>query len=110
MDNAVKEIEDTYSVEEFQTIANHGCSSGVCHQHIYYGDTIRFYDKYEDEILEYIKDTGLEDEFLVDIFRRSNASINSYKNTVTWCFIEMIASNINWKVEEGDYVRQCEVA
>ena len=110
MSNAVKEIEDTYTVEEFQEIANHGCSSGVCHQHIYYGDTIRFYDKYESEILEYITDSGLEDDFLVDMFRRSNAHIGIYKNTVVWCFIEMIAFEIDSRVEDGVYIEQCEIA
>ena len=89
--NAITEIWGTYTLEDFKEIANHGCSSGVCHEHIYYGDTTRFYDKHEDEILEYINDVGLDEDFLVDMFRRSNADLTTYKNTVVWCFIEMIA-------------------
>ena len=89
--NAIDEIKETYTLEDFKEIAGHGCSSGVCHEHIYYGDTTRFYDKYEDDILEYINDVGLDEDFLVDMFRRSNADLTTYKNTVVWCFIEMIA-------------------
>ena len=89
--NAIDEIKETYTLEDFKEIAGHGCSSGVCHEHIYYGDTIRFYDKHEDDILEYINDVGLDEDFLVDMFRRSNADLTTYKNTVVWCFIEMIA-------------------
>ena len=92
--NAVNEIKETYTLEEFKEIANHGCSSGVCHEHIYYGDTTRFFNEYEGEILDYFADTGLDDEFLVDMFRRSNAELATYKNTVVWCFIEMVAQEV----------------
>ena len=62
--NAIQEIKETYSLEDFQEIANHGCQSGVCSQHIYYGDTIKFFDTHEDEITEYIKDTLSEPQLL----------------------------------------------
>ena len=97
MQSAYDEIISTYDTDTMAEIANHGCSSGVCFQHIYYGDTTRFYDKHEDEILDYINDSfGVESdpEFLVDMFRRSNADITCYKNTVVWCFIEMIAFTV----------------
>ena len=50
--NAIQEIKETYSLEDFQEIANHGCQSGVCSQHIYYGDTIQFYETFETNILD----------------------------------------------------------
>tara|TARA_B100000029_G_scaffold136318_1_gene130870 strand:- start:1174 stop:1476 length:303 start_codon:yes stop_codon:yes gene_type:complete len=88
--NAIQEIKRTYSLEDFQEIANHGCQSGVCSQHIYYGDTIGFFEKYEDEIMDYIESNyGIE--FLIDLFKDADASLTHYKNSVTWCFIEMIA-------------------
>ena len=88
--NAITKIKETYTVEEFKEIANHGCQSGVCSQHIYYGDTISFYEEYEDEIVDYIESNyGIE--FLVDMFKDADASLTVYKNNVTWCFIEMIA-------------------
>ena len=111
MNNAVKEIEDIYSVEDFQEIANHGCQSGVCHEHIYYGDTIEFYEKYEEELTTYFTDNyGVE--FLVDLFKESllGGDLTHYKNAVCWAFIENVAFDITDKVESGAYVRQCEVA
>ena len=88
--NAIQEIKETYSLEDFQEIANHGCQSGVCSQHIYYGDTISFFEKYEDEITDYIE-FNYGTEFLVDLFKDADADLTTYKNNVTWCFIEMIA-------------------
>ena len=101
MNNAVKEIEDIYSVEDFQEIANHGCQSGVCHEHIYYGDTIEFYEKYEEELTTYFTDNyGVE--FLVDLFKESllGGSLTHYKNAVCWAFIEMVAFEA---VEDHNY-------
>ena len=97
--NAIDEIKETYTLEEFKEIADHGCQSGVCSQHIYYGDTIKFYDNYEDEIVEHIE-SNYGTEFLVEMFKDANASLTVYKNSVTWCFIEMIAMDA---VEEHNY-------
>ena len=97
--NAINEIKEMYSLEDFKEIANHGCQSGVCSQHIYYGDTIKFYEKYEDEIIEYITN-AYDTDFLVDLFKDAGANLIGYKNSVTWCFIEMIAFEA---VEEHNY-------
>ena len=96
--NAINEIKETYTVEEFKEIANHGCKSGVCSQHIYYGDTLKFYEKYEDEIVDYIE-SNYGTEFLVDMFKDADANLTVYKNNVTWCFIEMIAFEVTDGIE-----------
>ena len=57
------------------------------------------YEKYEDEIVEYIE-SEYGTEFLVDMFRDADASLTHYKNSVSWCFIEMIAMEA---VEEHRY-------
>ena len=88
--NAITKIKETYTVEDFKEIADHGCQSGVCHEHIYYGDTIKFYETYEDEVTEFIRDT-YDTDFLVKLFNESGANLGQYKNDVVWCFIEMIA-------------------
>ena len=88
--NAINEIKETYTLEDFKEIANHGCQSGVCSQHIYYGDTVKFFEKYEDEVLDYIE-SSYGTEFLVDMFKNADASLTHYKNDVVWCLIEMIA-------------------
>ena len=88
--DAITKIKETYSVEELKEIADHGCQSGVCRQHIYYGDTISFFETYEDEITDYIESCyGVE--FLVNMFKEADANLITYKNNMTWCFIEMIA-------------------
>ena len=88
--DAITKIKETYSVEELKEIADHGCQSGVCSQHIYYGDTISFFETYEDEITDYIESCyGVE--FLVDMFKEADANLRYYKNNMTWCFIELIA-------------------
>ena len=53
-DEGRAELLTCYETETLQEIASHGCSSGVCSEHIYYGDTIAFFDKYEGEILDLI--------------------------------------------------------
>ncbi len=97
--NAIDEIKETYTLEDFKEIADHGCQSGVCSQHIYYGDTIKFYEKYEGEILDYITDC-YGDEFLVETFKNADACLDIYKNNIVWCFIEMIAMEA---VDEHDF-------
>ena len=93
MNNAYNEIIATYDKETMEEIANHGCSSGVCHEHIYYGDTIRFYDKYEDEIIDYFNNY-YDDDFLVGLFKNANASLGLYKNYVTWAYIESVSMDV----------------
>ncbi len=87
--NAVKEI---YSLEELKEIADHGCQSGVCSQHIYYGHTVQFYDTYEADIIPYLID-NYDVEFLVDLFKESllGGDLTIYKNNVCWAFIESVA-------------------
>ena len=88
--DAVKAIKDMYSIEEFKEIADHGCQSGVCTQHIYYGDTVQFYDTFETSILdELVLNYGYE--LLVDLFRDADADLTHYKNAVCWAFIELVA-------------------
>ena len=91
--NAIEKIKSDYTLEEFKEIADHGCQSGVCSQHIYYGDTIQFYDTFEDDILESLRD-AYDTEFLIDLFKEADASLVVYKNHVVWAFIEMIAFDV----------------
>ena len=88
--DAIQEIKETYTLEEFKEIADHGCQSGVCSQHIYYGDTIQFYDTFETDILESFSDE-YSTELLVGLFRDADADLTAYKNHVVWAFIEQVA-------------------
>ena len=88
--DAAKAITDMYSLEDLKEIADHGCQSGVCTKHIYYGDTIQFYETFETDIINYLTDE-LSTQFLVNLFENADADLTIYKNNVTWAFIEMTA-------------------
>ena len=88
--NATEKILSVYNKEELKEIADHGCQSGVCSQHIYYGDTSEFYDTFETSILdELVLNYGYD--LLNDLFKQSDADLTYYKNSVVWAFIEMVA-------------------
>ena len=87
------EIVATYDKETMEEIVTHGCESGVCSQHIYYGDTVQFFDNYEDEIMDYFTDY-YDSDFLVNLFKDADASLTVYKNSVTWAYIEAISVDV----------------
>ena len=105
--NATEKILSVYDKETLKEIADHGCQSGVCSQHIYYGDTISFFEKYENEVLDYIE-SSYGTEFLVDLFKDADADLTTYKNSVTWCFIEMIAFEVTESVSISDTMNSLE--
>ena len=88
--NARESVLKMYNIEELKEIADHGCQSGVCSQHIYYGDTVKFYETYETEILDELT-LNYGTEFLVELFRNADADLTYYKNAACWAYIEMVA-------------------
>ena len=99
--NAIDNIKATYDYETCKEIADHGCQSGVCHEHIYYGDTIKFFDTYTDEITEYIIDVVGVDH-LSDTLKKNTGNLDMYKNDLTWTFIELVAMQVVDEVEEQE--------
>ena len=106
------ELLSTYDTETLSEVVNHGCKSGVCSEHIYYADTIAFFDKYEGEILDLIHERYGVDE-LVSIFKRSDADYDMYRNECCWSFIENVAQDVIESLENeqlsedemiGDYI------
>ena len=93
MQSAFDTIIDTYDYETCKEIVDHGCQSGVCSQHVYYGDTIKFFTKYPDEITGYIKDV-LGVEVLKELFNQNDGDLDMYKNDLTWTFIELVAMEV----------------
>ena len=91
--SAIEQIKSDYDYEDAKEIVNSGCQSGVCFKHIYYADTIGFFNKYPDEITEYIVD-NFGTEFLADIFTANNAVLDHYINDVVWCYIELVCDQI----------------
>ena len=90
---AYETIKDTYDYQTCKEIASHGCKSGVCHEHIYYGDTIKFFDDHQEEITEFIVDSYGADG-LGEILSNNEGELDMYKNDCTWCFIECVALDV----------------
>ena len=94
MENAFDSVRDSYpGIEDLREIVEHGCVSGVAHQHIYYNQTVSFFDNYEDEIIEYIADT-LGGEFNEEIWNNNPCNITGYRNDTTWTYVELVASQL----------------
>jgi hypothetical protein len=70
--------------DEIKDVANYGCAGGV-NGFIYYSETSKFFDEYEDEILDYLMDmAGITYQDLVP-----NAdSIQSLKCSAVWFAVE----------------------
>ena len=95
-------ITEMYDVETCKEIVNNGCISGVCSQHIYYADTIAFFDKYEGEVLNEISEI-LGVDTLVEIFKQHNADYDAYRNDCVWTFIELVAMDVVTEMERLEY-------
>ena len=93
METAFDSVRDSYDIDTLREIRDHGCASGVAHAHIYYSDTIKFFDEYEDEIIEYIADY-LGGEFNEHLWNENPCNINGYKNDTTWCYVELVADQL----------------
>ncbi len=91
--NAIQTIKATYDYDQCKEIVDHGCQSGVCSQHIYYGDTIKFFDRYENEVIHWLADQ-LGDDIIDEIWSRNPGYIAGFKNDIVWTFIEIVAMGI----------------
>ena len=103
LSSAYDVIKDTYDYETCKEIVEHGCVSGVAHDHIYYNDTLSFFDKYEDEMIEYIADT-VGNETNQELWTRNSGNYPGYQNDVVWTYIELLASNYLEEIENNESV------
>ena len=91
--SAIEQIKSDYDYEDAKEIVNNGCESGVCFKHIYYADTIEFFNKYPDEITREVVDTiGID--WLTETLKRHDGDLDCYLNDLTWAFIELVAGQI----------------
>tara|TARA_R100001082_G_scaffold59018_1_gene32732 strand:+ start:248 stop:622 length:375 start_codon:yes stop_codon:yes gene_type:complete len=91
--SAFETIKDSYDIETLREIVEYGCNGGSANQHIYYSETVSFFDEYEDEIIEYIADM-LGGEHNEQLWLDNPCHINGYKNDTVWCYVELVASQI----------------
>ena len=69
--------------DEIKDVAMYGCSGGVS-GFIYYSENEKFFDKYEDEIYDYLNDCEMSMVNFVD----SGSTISSLKNDMVWAVVE----------------------
>ena len=86
-------IKNQYTIDELNDIVEHGCASGCASNHIYYADTVSFYDRYSDDINDYIRD-AIGSEFLTETFDNNEGNLTGYKNDIVWTFIELYAMEL----------------
>ena len=86
-------IKNQYTIDELNDIVEHGCASGCASNHIYYTDTVSFYDQYSVEIDDYIRD-AIGSEFLTETFDNNEGNLTGYKNDIVWTFIELYAMEL----------------
>ena len=91
--SAIEQNKSDYDYETAKEIVNHGCESGVCFKHIYYADTVGFFNKYPDEITRYIVD-NIGIDFMKETLERHDGWLDGYLNDLTWAFIELVAGEI----------------
>jgi|TARA_B100000085_G_scaffold215395_1_gene199675 lipopolysaccharide biosynthesis protein len=83
---------DTYDMDALNDIAKYGCMSGAAHDHIYYTDTVEFFDQYEERIMDDFE--MIFGESIMDAAVKAGMdTIQSIKNWCTWWFIEEYAVN-----------------
>ena len=108
--NEVVEDLDYYdSLEEIKSyledILNYGCVSGIVSKLVYYKDTNKFYDTYEEEIEDLIdefkKEMGYNKraEFIASL-NGSSESMTQEKNLLSWFAYEETARRILDRLEE----------
>ena len=109
MESAYDSVRDSYpNIEDLREIVEHGCVSGVAHQHLYYSQTVSFFDNYEDEIIEYIAD-NLGGEFNEQLWIDNPCNITGYKNDIVWTYVELIAQQLIDEYESTTCEELCSV-
>ena len=101
-EQAVSELTDKYDIDTLRDIRDHGCAKLAPYSHFTYVQTNTFFDRYEDAIVEYLTDL-LGDDGIVDVFQYSGNDITTYKNNMTWAFMENVAVELILEHEQ-EYV------
>ena len=97
--SAFDTIKNEYDIDTLREIRDHGGSSGVANNHIYYKQTVSFFDEHEDEMIDYINDIYGE-EINYEVWERNPNHINGYKNDLVWTYIECVANTLVEQYED----------
>jgi len=101
-------IKNTYDLDTLKEIRDHGCITGVANEHIYYYQTLSFFEEYEDEIVETVSG-HLGEDYLVECFKDNDAHLTSYKNAIVWTFVELTAMQLldEFETTMTEYEQDC---
>ena len=97
--SAFDTIKNEYDIDTLREIRDHGCSSGVANNHIYYTQTVKFFDEHEDEMFDYINDIYGE-EITAEVWNNNPNNITGYKNDLVWTYIELVADTLVEQYED----------
>jgi len=79
-------------IEEVKTVADHGCEGGVS-GFIYYSETSKFFDEYQEEIEEELENT-LGDDYLRMIAESPTVTnTRTLKNFMVWSAVSMYCTD-----------------
>ena len=102
-------IADTYKTDEeikcfMGDLLQHGCQSGMVGFLIYYCDTSKFFDKFEDEIEDLItnsmEEQGIKTRPLfINGLNGSAENLSQEKNLLSWFAFEEMTREINQELE-----------
>lgn len=105
-------VEDLYCYEDLgaiksylEDVLNHGCVSGIVSKLIYYDDTIKFYNYYEEEIENLVNEFKEEKNYkkradFIASLNGNSESITQEKNLLSWFAYEETARKILDILEE----------
>ena len=93
MDEMIKALKEAYDLQTCKSIIEHGCVTGVCHNHIYYSQTCSYYDRFEDEILGSVID-NMGENYPACLFVENDYDLVGYKNAMVWNAIESFAYDV----------------
>ena len=97
--SAFDTIKNEYDIDTLREIRDHGCSSGVANNHIYYTQTVKFFDEHEDEMFDYINDIYGE-EITAEVWNNNPNNITGYKNDLVWTYIELVVNTLVEQYED----------
>lgn len=99
-------LRSTQTKDTIREITLHGCISGVVSELIYYKDTVKFYDTYEDEIWSRLDSmaTNLGSSSILSFISthldvKSIGSMTQFKNALAWWAVEDVANDMEIEVE-----------
>jgi len=79
-------------IEEVKTVADHGCEGGVS-GFIYYSETSKFFDEYQDEIEEELENTMGDDYLRMIAGSPTVTNTRTLKNFMVWSAVSMYCTD-----------------